>query len=99
VLACEYTNWHIGADLIGAAPGTKASVTEREEAEMALSRILLEKVRADTHPSATQMGILEETMPPQLVREYVNVLLEKVLTEKSPSVDMIRRIKRVSAAL
>jgi hypothetical protein len=74
-------------------------VTEREEAQMALSRILLEKVRADAHPSATQMGILEETMPPGLIREYVNVLLEKVLTEKSPSIDMIRRIKRISAAL
>lgn len=74
-------------------------MSDREEAQTALSRFLLERVRADTHPSATQMAILEETMPPELTREYLNVLLEKVVSDKSPSVEMLRRIQRIAASL
>jgi hypothetical protein len=74
-------------------------MADRQEAQTALSRLLLEKVRADNHPSATQMAILEETMPPELTREYLNVLLEKVLTEKTPSTEMLRRIQRIAASL
>jgi hypothetical protein len=74
-------------------------MADREEAQMALSRLLLERVRHDSHPSATHMAMLEETMPPELVREYLNVLLEKVLTDRSPSIPMLRRIQRVSASL
>ena len=45
------------------------------------------------------MAILEEMMPPELVREYLNVLLEKVLTDRCPSIPMLRRIQRISASL
>jgi hypothetical protein len=86
--------WHSSRGI-----GYPGSVTDREEAQTALSRVLLEKVRADAHPSATHMSILEETMPPELAREYLNVLLEKVLTDSSPSIDMLRRIQRISGAL
>lgn len=75
------------------------AVADRQEAQTALSRLLLERVRADTHPSTTQMAILEETMPPELTREYLNVLLEKVLSDKSPSTAMLRRIQRIAASL
>ena len=45
------------------------------------------------------MGILEETMPPEMRREYLNVLFEKVLSERIPSIQMLRRIQRVAASL
>ena len=72
---------------------------DRQEAQTALSRLLLERVRHDTHPSATHMALLEQTMPPELAREYLNVLLEKVLSDRSPSVPMLRRIQRIAATL
>jgi hypothetical protein len=74
-------------------------MVDRDEVQMALSRLLLERVRHDNHPSATHMAMLEEMMPPGLVREYLNVLLEKVLTDKFPSIPMLRRIQRISASL
>jgi hypothetical protein len=74
-------------------------VTTRVEAQTALSRILLEKVRQDTHPSTTQMNILEQAMPPELVREYLNILFEKLLTERSPSIQMLRRVQRIAGTL
>jgi hypothetical protein len=74
-------------------------VASREEAQTALARVLIEKIRQDAHPSTTHMSILEETIPPPLLREYLNVLLEKVLTDPSPSIPMIRRIQRVAGQL
>jgi len=44
--------------------------------------------------SASQMAILEETLPPEL-----NVLLEKVLSDRVPSIHMLRRIQRIAATL
>jgi hypothetical protein len=38
-------------------------------------------------------------LPPELLREYVNVLLEKLVTDKRPSIDMLRRVQRIGAAL
>jgi hypothetical protein len=55
--------------------------------------------RRDSHPSVTQMSILEQTLPPSMLPEYVNILLEKVWQDKSPSIPMLRRIQRVSQQL
>jgi hypothetical protein len=74
-------------------------MTTRDEAEGALARVLLERVRQDKHPSTTHMTLLEQSLPSPLVREYLNVLLEKVLTDPSPSIPMIRRIQRVAGQL
>jgi hypothetical protein len=74
-------------------------VTSREEAQTALARVLLEKIRQDPHPSTTQMAILEQTIPAPLVRDYLNILLEKVLKDPSPSISMIRRVQRVADSL
>jgi hypothetical protein len=71
----------------------------REEVDTALSRFLLEKIRADQHPSTTQMNMLEQSLPPELVREYLNVLLEKVITDQTPSIPMLTRIQRIAATL
>ena len=41
------------------------------------------------------MTILEETIPPQLIREYLGILLEKTLSDRFPSIPMLRRIQGV----
>jgi hypothetical protein len=76
-----------------------ATQVTREQAQTALSRVLLEKLRQDKHPSSTEMDILEQSLPASLEREYLNVLLEKVLVEPRPSISMLRRIQRFSSQL
>jgi hypothetical protein len=67
-----------------------------EEARNAISRILLEKVRQDRYPSVTQMEMIEQLMPPYLLRDYLNVLLEKVVLDSRPSIPLMRRIAKIS---
>jgi hypothetical protein len=74
-------------------------LTTGDEARTALSRVLLERIRKDDHPSVAQMDILEETIPPQLVREYLSILLEKTLADRWPSIPMLRRISRAAQRL
>jgi hypothetical protein len=80
-------------------PRTSHNDVSREQVQTAISRILLEKIREDRYPSYTQMTMLEQTIPPSLYREYLNVLLEKVISENRPSVTMIRRIQRFASHL
>jgi hypothetical protein len=70
-----------------------------EEARNAIARLLLEKVRQDKYPSTTQMEIIEQMMPEYLLRDYLNVLLEKVMTDSSPSIPMLRRLARIAGQL
>jgi hypothetical protein len=70
-----------------------------EQAQTAFARLLLQKVREDKHPSFTQMNILEQTLPRSLYREYFVVLLEKAMSERRPSVSMLRRIQRFAAQM
>jgi hypothetical protein len=74
-------------------------VASREDAQAVLARVLLEKVHQDDYPSATQMDMIEQTMPPAMVDQYLGVLLEKVIKDPAPSITMLRRIQRVSEAL
>jgi hypothetical protein len=69
------------------------------ESRVALAGILLEKVRDERHPSSTQMTIIEEVLPPQLLSRYVEVLLEKVAQDDRPSIPMLQRIQRVINAM
>jgi hypothetical protein len=70
-----------------------------EEARNAIARLLIEKVRQDKYPSTTQMEIIEQMMPQYLLRDYLNVLLEKVMTDSSPSIPMLRRLARIAGQL
>jgi hypothetical protein len=65
------------------------------EARVALAGILLEKIRTERYPSSTQMSIVEQVLPPQLLSGYLEVLLEKVAQENRPSITMLHRIARV----
>jgi hypothetical protein len=76
-----------------------AAELSREDVQTALAKVLLERVRQDNYPSTTQMDLLEEVIPPALVRDYVNVLLEKTLTSRFPSIPVLRRLQRVTSRL
>ena len=71
----------------------------REQVQTALATVLLEKVRQDNYPSTTEMDLLEEIIPPDMVRDYVNVLLEKTLSSRWPSISILRRLQRVTQRL
>lgn len=70
-----------------------------EQAQRAIARLLLEKVRADKYPSVTQMGMLEEMLPPSMQRDYLGVLLEKVAADRWPSPSLLRRVELFAARL
>ena len=70
-----------------------------EEARNAIARLLIEKVRQDKYPSTTQIEIIEQIVPSYLLRDYLNVLLEKVMTDSTPSIPMLRRLTRIAAQL
>lgn len=78
---------------------SRESTVTAQEAQTALARVLLECVRRDKYPSWTQMQILEETLPRSLRREYLNVLLEKVLADSWPSITMLRHIAGLAQSL
>jgi hypothetical protein len=78
---------------------SRESTVTAQEAQTALARVLLECVRRDKYPSWTQMQILEETLPRSLQREYLNVLLEKVLSDSWPSITMLRHISQLAQSL
>ena len=71
----------------------------RDKVQTVLAHLLLEKVRADHHPSTTQMAMLEEIIPPQLVGDYLTVLLDKVAKDNRPSIPMLHRIRRIAEQL
>ena len=74
-------------------------MVNREKAQTALARVLLENISRDTHPSTTQMSMLEQVIPSALLGEYLTILLKKVSDDRSPSIPMLRRIQRVSSQL
>jgi hypothetical protein len=74
-------------------------MVSRQQAETALARVLLERIRNDAYPSTTQMTMLEQVIPASLVQEYMNVLLTKVSQDQWPSTPMLARIRRVAQAL
>ena len=71
----------------------------REEAQGWMVQMLLEKIRDDRYPSATQMSIIEESLPREMIPDYLEVLIEKAGQDSVPSIPMLKRISRVAAAL
>jgi hypothetical protein len=54
--------------------------------------MLLHKIASDRNPSVAMMNLVEELLTPDDVPAYVAVLMDKVKTEKYPSLAMIRRL-------
>ena len=71
----------------------------RDEAQAQIVETLMDKIRADRFPSATQMAILEEVIPREMIPDYLDILLDKIAEDTVPSIPMLRRIQRVSDRL
>jgi hypothetical protein len=71
----------------------------RGEAEQVIVGFLMERVRADHYPSSTQMSMIEQLIPREMVPEYLDILMDKLVEDNWPSMDMLRRITRVAETL
>ena len=69
------------------------------EARAVLAGMLLKRVKDDRYPSSTEMNLIEEIIPPQLLPRYVDVLLDKMAQESRPSISMIHRLSRVTRSM
>jgi hypothetical protein len=67
----------------------------RIESQAVLAGLLLKRVRDDKYPSATEMDLIEQILPPQLLPRYAEVLLDKVAQENHPSIPLIQRLQSV----
>ena len=71
----------------------------RVESRAVLAGVLLKRGREDRYPSATEMDLIEQIIPRQLLPRYVEVLLDKVAQDPRPSISMIHRLDRVTNSL
>lgn len=71
----------------------------RIESRAVLAGVLLKRVREDRYPSTTEMDLIEQIIPPQLLPRYIEVLLDKVAQDQRPSISMIHRLDRVTNSL
>ena len=67
----------------------------RTEAHAAYLRLLMDRVRQDHYPSTTHMSLIEQSLPPQLIPDYVEILIEKCSQDRNPSISMLSRIGRL----
>jgi hypothetical protein len=74
-------------------------VNARQEAQVGLARLLIDKIRTDKYPSSTQMDLLEQMIPRALASEYFDVLLEKVAVDQWPSISLLARMSRLTATM
>ena len=74
-------------------------MNDLQEAQVALARLLLDKIRTDKYPSGTQMDLLEGMIPRALALEYFDVLLEKVAMDQWPSNSLLARMSRLTATM
>ena len=57
---------------------------------------LMEKVDTDPYPSNTMLNYIEELMTPDELPRYAQSLLNRIHTDKFPSIPMIARLKRLT---
>jgi hypothetical protein len=69
------------------------------EARAVIAGMLMKRVREDRFPSATEMSLIEELIPPQLLPRYVELLLDKIAQDSRPSISMIHRLNRVISSM
>jgi hypothetical protein len=71
----------------------------RTESRAVLAGVLMKRVREDRYPSSTDMDLIEQIIPPQLLPRYVEVLLDKLAQDQRPSISMIHRLHRVTNSM
>jgi hypothetical protein len=74
-------------------------MNDKQQAQVALARLLMNKIRTDKYPSSTQMDLLEQMIPRALASEYFEVLFEKVAVDQWPSVSLMARLSRLTAEM
>jgi hypothetical protein len=67
----------------------------RMESRAVLAGVLLKRIRDERYPSSTEMDLVEQVIPPQLMSRYVEVLLDKIAQDDRPSISMLHRANRV----
>jgi hypothetical protein len=69
---------------------------DRNESRAVVAGMLLNKVRQERYPSATDLSLIEQLLPPQLLPRYVDVLVEKIVQDDRPSISLLHRLDRVT---
>lgn len=69
------------------------------ETRAVVAGMLLKKVREERYPSSTQMDLIEQIIPPQLLPRYVEALLEKIAQDDRPNISMLHRLNRVISSM
>lgn len=77
----------------------QTELNDRQQAQVVLARLLMDKIRTDKYPSTTQMDLLEQMIPRALATEYFDALLEKVALDQFPSVSLLARMSRLVARM
>jgi hypothetical protein len=72
---------------------------ERTESRAVVAGLLLNRVRQERYPSATELNLIEEIIPPQLLPQYVDVLIEKLVQDDRPSISLLHRLNRVTNSM
>jgi hypothetical protein len=71
----------------------------RDQAQGVLVQLLLDKVRQTRYPSPTHLDLIEASIPPAMMPDYVEVLVEKVSQDNHPSMSHLRRLQRAAQRL
>ena len=72
---------------------------DRNESRAVVAGMLLNKVRQERFPSATELSMIEQLIPPQLLPRYVDVLVEKIVQDDRPSISLLHRLDRVTKGM
>jgi hypothetical protein len=68
----------------------------RDEAHRMLIESLLDHVREDPYPSRDQLDMIEESLTPEMLDDYLEVLADKAAQQRFPSRELLERMQRVA---
>ena len=72
---------------------------DRNESRAVVAGMLMNKVRQERYPSATELSLIEQIIPPELLPRYVDVLVEKIAQDNRPSISLLHRLDRVTRGM
>ncbi len=59
------------------------------------ARAMMAHVAEDRYPSATQMDSIELQIPREELEDFIDLLVEKLLESRYPSIPMMHRVERL----
>ena len=71
-----------------------ANADQQQDLHHQILELLLDKVRDDPYPSVTMLDMIEQSLRPDDVSEYTDILMEKVRAVQFPSLDHLQRLQR-----